>query len=109
MESYMTYVNKGSVEINLDMFPHLKDMNNEELAEELATGDYVVDGFINEIRPKTFEDLPQEFKEDYLDENGEVVEDYDTEDFCSLWDYHRESDVDFDKIKNEEHYFYITD
>ena len=104
MESFVTYVNKGSVEIDLDYFPELKDMTNEELAKELASGDYFVDGWLNEIRPK---ELPESMKEEYLNEDGEV--EYDTTDLMPLWEVHNEAMVDFDKIKNEEHYFLVND
>jgi hypothetical protein len=102
MESFVTYVNKGSVEIDLDYFPELKDLNNEELAAELASGDYFVDGWLSEIRPK---ELPDNMKEEYVNEDGEV--EYDTTDLMPLWEVHNEAMTEFDKIKNEEHYFIV--
>ena len=104
MESFVTYVNKGSIEIDLDYFPELKELSNDELAKELASGDYFVDGWLNEIRPK---ELPESMKEEYLNEDGEV--EYDTTDLMPLWEVHNEAMVDFDKIKNEEHYFLVND
>jgi len=104
MESYITYVNKGSVEIDLDYFPEFQSLTNEQIAEKLASGDYFVDGWLNEIRPK---ELPENLKEDYMNEDGEV--EYDTSDLMPLWDVHNEAMVDFDKIKNEEHYFLVSD
>lgn len=104
MESFITYVNKGSVEIDLDYFPELQNLTNEQLAEELASGKYYVDSWSGEIKPK---ELPEKFKEEYINEDGEV--EYNTEEFVELWDWHREADVDFDKIKNEEHYFLVSD
>ena len=104
MESYITYVNKGSVEIDLDYFPELQGLTNEEIAKKLASGDYFLDGWLNEIKPK---ELPENLKEDYMNEDGEV--EYDTSDLMPLWDAHNEADVEFDKIKNEEHYFIVDD
>ena len=104
MESYVTYVNKGSVELDLDYFPEFKDMSNEQIAKELAKGDYLVDGWLNEIRPK---ELPESLKEQYLNEDGES--EYDTSELMPLWEVHNEAMVDFDKIKNEEHYFLVAD
>lgn len=105
LESYMTYVNKGSLEIDLDYFPEFKDLTNEEIAQELANGEYFVSDFSNEIRPKSIDHLPESIKEEWINEDGEI--DYSSQEMMTLWDCHREADVDFDKIKNEEHYFLV--
>lgn len=104
MESYMTYVNKGSVEIDLDYFPEFEDLTDEEIAEELASGEYFVNDN-NSIMPKSIDHLSEEIKEEWKDEDGSNL--YDSSDYMSLWDCHNEADVDFDKIKNEEHYFLV--
>lgn len=108
MESFITYVNKGSVEIDLDYFPELQGLTNEELQEELKSGKYYVSPMNNEIMPKELpENISEEIKEEWSDGEGGTC--YDSEDFVSLWDWHNESEVDFDKIKNEEHYFLVQD
>jgi hypothetical protein len=104
MESFITYVNKGNVELDLDYFPELKDLSNEELATKLASDDYYVNSWLGEIRPK---ELPEHLKEEYINEDGEF--EYDTEDLVPLWEFHSEAPADFDKIKNEEHYFIVED
>jgi TPR repeat protein len=104
MESFVTYVNKGSVDIDLDYFPQLQGLTGDQLAEELASGEYLVDTGLGEIRPK---EPPEELKEMYTNEDGEI--EYGTDDFVALWDYHREAEVDFDKIKDEKSYFYVRD
>lgn len=102
MESYMTYVNKGSVIIDLDKCTKLKDLTNEEIAEELGQGNYVTDG--TGVYPTDFAELSDEIKEDF--EGEEDYKEY-ISDMMSMWDYHNESELDFDKIKNEEHYFLV--
>lgn len=104
MESYMTYVNKGSVELDMTYFPEFEDLTNEEIAEELASGKYYVNDS-NEIMPASLDHLSEEIKEEWKDVDGNI--DYDAEEYPTLWEIHNDSDVDFDKIKNEEHYFLV--
>ena len=105
MESFMTYVNKGSVELDLDYFPEFEDMTDEEIAEKLRTGEYFVTDS-NEIMPKSLDHLSKEIQEEWHDEDGNIS--YDSGEYSTLWDVHNQADVDFDKIKNEEHYFLVT-
>lgn len=104
MESFVTYVNKGSVELDLTYFPEFQGLSDEEIAQKLADGKYYVNDS-NQIMPATLEHLPQEIKDEWTDVDGNI--DYDAEEYPTLWEVHNESDVDFDKIKNEEHYFLV--
>lgn len=106
MESFVTYVNKGCVKLDMDYFPEFEGLSNEEIAQKLADGKYYVNDN-NEIMPATIEHLSEEIKEDWKDVDGNL--EYDSEGYMTLWEVHNESDVDFDKIKNEEHYFLVTE
>lgn len=105
MESFITYVNKGSVELDMDYFPELAGLSNGEIAQKLASGKYYVD-WEGEVMPEKLpESLTPEIKAQWEDEDGSIA--YDTEEMNTLWEYHNESEVDFDKIKNEEAYFIV--
>lgn len=106
MESFVTYVNKGYITIDTDMFPEFEGKTNEQIQEMINSKDYRVDADLNMLVPAKPTDALIE-KAGYQDENG--VGYYNIEDTMDLWDYHNESDVDFDKIKNEESYLIVGD
>jgi hypothetical protein len=107
MESYVTYVNKGALELDLEYFPELQGLSDEQIAKELEDGKYYVADWSNEIMPKQLpETISEKIKQDWTSEDGEL--EYDSENLCPLWEWHRESEVVFDKIKNEESYFIVS-
>ena len=114
-ESWVTYANKGQVDIDIKYFPDLKDKNKDDVAKWVTENakNLWIDKNSGTIFPSqiiTKQEFIQEngleanlSDEDLKDEGWE--EDYKDSNREPLWDYFNEAPVDFNKIKNEEHYF----
>lgn len=118
-ESYVTYTNKGKVKIDVNYFPQLKNKTKEEIAEwvTINSDSLYIDCYTGWLYPSLlvtkeefiinygFSDLSGKELEDALDEEGWDGE-YESEtDRIPLREYFQNASVEFDKIKNEEHYF----
>jgi hypothetical protein len=102
-EQYMTICGKGYVKINLDDFPELEGKSNSEINTWI--NDNADDLWVNwegYIRKDNF----VIYEEGELEEGEEpMIDDH----AVPLWDYHNESEITWDKIKNEEKYFIYQD
>jgi hypothetical protein len=117
-ESYVTYTNKGEVNIDIRYFPELEGKTKQEVAtwvtenahklyinyygwilptEKVTTQEFILNN--------GFEDLTGKELEDALKDENWNGEEEAEDDRVPLWNHFEESGVIFDKIKNEEHYF----
>jgi len=101
----MTYVNKGSVEMDMQYFPEFEGLSNEQIAEKLKEGQYYVDWEGNVLPLQLPQNISEEIKDQWRDEDGSII--YGVEEMSTLWDYHNESETEFDKIKDEKAYFIV--
>lgn len=101
----MTYVNKGSIRVETDIFPEFNGKTNKEISELINNGKYYVDADSNQLLPIP---LTAEHLETlgYLDEDGESA--YDVGDVMDLWKYHANCDIKFDKIKDNKIYVTVS-
>jgi hypothetical protein len=106
MESYTTYVNKGSIRVETDIFPEFVGKTNSEISELINNGKYYVDEDSKQLLPIP---LTKDNLETlgYLDEDGESA--YDGGDLIYLWEYHGYCGAKFDKIKENKIYVTVTD
>lgn len=114
-ESWITYANKGQVDIDIAYFPLLKEKTKEEVAKWVTENakDLWIDQNSGIIFPSQTTTKEEYIKENDLDVNitAEDLEDegwegeYKDENRVSLWSYFNDASIDFEKIKNEEHYF----
>jgi predicted RNA-binding protein with RPS1 domain len=115
IESWVTYSNKGQVDIDTNYFPILKDKNKDDVAKWVTDNakNLWIDtnsGVIFPSQTITKQEFIQEggledniSDEDIKDEGWEG--DYKDKNREPLLDYFNEAMEDFNKIKNEEHYF----
>jgi len=114
-ESWVTHANKGQVDIDISYFPLLKEKTKEEVAEWVTENakDLWIDQNSGIIFPSQTTTKEEYIKENELDFNitTEDLEDegwegeYKDDNRVSLWSYFNDAPLDFEKIKNEEHYF----
>lgn len=114
-ESWITYANKGQVDIDIAYFPLLKEKTKEEVAKWVTENakDLWIDQNSGIIFPSQTTTKEEYIKENELDVDitAEDLEDegwegeYKDENRVSLWSYFNDASIDFEKIKNEEHYF----
>lgn len=114
-ESWITYANKGQVDIDIAYFPLLKEKTKEEVAKWVTENakDLWIDQNSGIIFPSQTTTKEEYIKENDLDVNitAEDLEDegwegeYKDENRVSLWSYFNDASIDFEKIKNEEHFF----
>lgn len=106
MESFVTYECRGDVNLNLDIFPELKDKTNEEIQNWLNSNfdDLYIDSFNQELRKDCYYNYtPEEWDEMVV--NGEDPEV--NVDVITLSEYWSDSGVVWDKIKSEEKKMFI--
>jgi hypothetical protein len=108
MESYTTFENHGELELNFEYFPELVGKTDEELQVWLDQniGELYIHVGSGEIR----KDKKYIYSAEDIEEakaNGEEIEDFEDDDVVDLWDYWSESEVNWDKIKNEKKYLYL--
>ena len=114
-ESWVTHANKGQVDIDISYFPLLKEKTKEEVAEWVTENakDLWIDQNSGIIFPSQTTTKEEYIKENELDVNitTKDLEDegwegeYKDENRVSLRSYFNDAPIDFEKIKNEEHYF----
>lgn len=114
-ESWITYANKGQVDIDIAYFPLLKEKTREDVAKWVTENakDLWIDQNSGIIFPSQTTTKEEFIKENELDINitAEDLEDegwegeYKDENRVSLWSYFNDAPIDFEKIKNEENYF----
>ena len=98
-ESFVTYINKGSIKMDLDKFPNLVGKTNKEINDWITSnGDTLFVNWEGEIRLNSC----HYYEEGELEEGEEPEVDPDS---IPLWEYFNNAGVEFDKIKDEERYF----
>lgn len=102
-ESFVTYINKGSLELNMEDFPELQGKTNQEINIWLSENSN--DLYVN-WEGRIRKDNLMVYEEDELEE-GDLPEEDD--EAVILSDYFRDAGVAFDKIKNEDSYFVTED
>jgi len=108
MESFVTYENHGELVLDFDVFPELVGKTDQEIQEWLnnSMDSLYVHVDIGELRKDKKYVYTQE-EIDEAKESGEELEDSEDDDVVSLWDYWSESEVNWDKIKNETKSLYL--
>jgi hypothetical protein len=106
MESFITYECRGDIKLNLDIFPELKDKTDDEIQNWLNSNfdNLYVNGFNHELRKDCYYVYSQE-EWDEMTVNGEDPE-IDA-DVIELSEYWSNTEVVWDKIKNEEKNMFI--
>jgi len=108
MESYVTYENHGELVLNFELFPELVGKEDKELQEWLSNS---MDSlFVHVDSCEIRKNNKYVYSEEEIleaKETGEELEDSEDDDVVSLWDYWSESEVNWDKIKNETKSLYL--
>ena len=99
MESYTTYECHGDININLDIFPELKDKTNEEIEQWL--NDNYCSLYVHCGSGEIRKDMNYVYEPEDLEE-GEVPELFEDSDVVELAEYWSNTEVVWDKIKGEE-------
>jgi hypothetical protein len=108
MESFTTYENHGELQLNFEYFPELVGKTDEEIQNWLYENDENL--FVHIDTCELRKDNKYIYSEEEIQEakeEGEELEECEDEEVVSLWDYWSESEVNWDKIKNEKKYLYL--
>ena len=102
MESFTTHACHGTLTLNFAIFPELEGKSDEEI--QIWLNNNYSSLFVNSDNGELRKDKNYIYSAEQLEEckaNGEDPEPFEDESVVSLNDYWSESEVQWDKIKNE--------